>query len=448
MRGTLSAASQLVNEPRRRLSRRGYDRLQCARRVRTRARSRLPRASIACTRTVYVPRGQLGRRLQAPTLRALRDQRERRRARTSPRSACRSRAGSWQPPAVRRAHADLDAARACRRAPPCRRARRSPRRRGCRRRPAARPRAAATRATGAGRRGVGADRAPTARSSRRRRRSRRRAWRPASGVGAAAATVGLGAAAVTGGSWKATSASWIDPPAWRRRSAARSRRGRARSTPANSLSGIRRPLSTTWRRNEPTRRLERGPERHRRAPTPTGPRGRSARRRSPAIALAGFGAVGDRVARVGEVHRGRAGSACRSARRCGPPPTSCARSVAGPSQASVSWRPKERLVEAVEVPTPFGGQALICAPRSLVAILVAPVVGREAGAAQLAARGVERQRDRRLRPDHVLARRGRRDVAGLEQVGAGDAAQRGQALGAGSRPRRSSAARTARSMPR
>ena len=40
------------------------------------------------------------------------------------------------------------------------------------------------------------------------------------------------------------------------------------------------------------------------------------------------------------------------------PPASCARSVAGPSQASVSWRPKERFVEAVEVPTPLGGHGL------------------------------------------------------------------------------------------
>ena len=73
---------------------------------------------------------------------------------------------------------------------------------------------------------------------------------PGSGAATAAAAGALGRTA--GGSWKATSASWIEPRgvAAPKRSSTASRS--ARSTPENSLSGIRRPLSTTWRRKEPS----------------------------------------------------------------------------------------------------------------------------------------------------------------------------------------------------
>ena len=64
----------------------------------------------------------------------------------------------------------------------------------------------------------------------------------ASGVGAAAA----------GGSWNATSASWIEPRAVAAPKRSSTARRSVRSTPENALSGIRRPLSTTWRRNEPS----------------------------------------------------------------------------------------------------------------------------------------------------------------------------------------------------
>ena len=214
---------------------------------------------------------------------------------------------------------------------------------------------------------------------------------PDSGVTAAA---GLGAGAAAGRSWKATSASWIEPT---RSRCAEAQLDRLQAPEVDALELAQRDPQAVEHdvaAEGADRGLERGPEVGR-------PHGR---RIAGSVDQHDVEVLRSRSPGSVPLETGlRASAKLTAVRRLSVPnraasraaPASCARSVAGPSQASVSWRPKERLVEAVEVPTPFGGHGLDLRARALVAVLVAPVVGRETGSGQLAARRTQPERVRR-----------------------------------------------------